>query len=79
MELAGIECRSSRSDPRPPGGADRPLNGVLARDRTDSLGLTPLRGWREAWPSTWSAPGSPSSPPAAEPRPHGLRHPSSSS
>ncbi len=35
------------STTRPPGGADRPLNGVLARERTDSLGLTPLRHWRE--------------------------------
>jgi dTDP-4-dehydrorhamnose reductase len=32
---------------RPPGGADRPLNGVLARSRADELGLAPLRGWRE--------------------------------
>ena len=32
---------------RAPGGADRPLNGVLDRRRTDSLGLTPLRHWRE--------------------------------
>jgi dTDP-4-dehydrorhamnose reductase len=29
-------------------GVDRPLNGVLARPRTDAAGLTPLRGWREA-------------------------------
>jgi len=32
----------------PPGGVDRPLNGVLARPRADSLGLSPLRDWREA-------------------------------
>ena len=32
----------------PPGGVDRPLNGVLARPRADALGLTPLRPWREA-------------------------------
>ena len=32
----------------PPGGVDRPLNGVLARKRADELGLTPLRPWREA-------------------------------
>ncbi len=32
----------------PPGGADRPLNGVLARPRADALGLAPLRDWREA-------------------------------
>jgi dTDP-4-dehydrorhamnose reductase len=30
------------------GGIDRPLNGVLARSRADSLGLSPLRPWREA-------------------------------
>lgn len=30
------------------GLVDRPLNGVLARPRADELGLTPLRGWREA-------------------------------
>ena len=40
--------RSSRSRPRArPAGADRPLNGVLDRRRTDSLGLSPLRHWRE--------------------------------
>jgi dTDP-4-dehydrorhamnose reductase len=32
----------------PPGGVDRPLNGVLARPRADALGLPKLRGWREA-------------------------------
>ena len=31
-----------------PGGADRPLNGVLARPRTDALGLPALRPWDEA-------------------------------
>jgi dTDP-4-dehydrorhamnose reductase len=31
-----------------PGGADRPLNGVLARPRTDSLGLAALRSWDQA-------------------------------
>jgi dTDP-4-dehydrorhamnose reductase len=30
------------------GGVDRPLNGVLARPRADSLGLARLRPWREA-------------------------------
>lgn len=30
------------------GGVDRPLNGVLARPRADSLGLPALRPWREA-------------------------------
>ena len=32
----------------PPGGVDRPLNGVLARPRADALGLGRLRPWREA-------------------------------
>lgn len=32
----------------PAGGVDRPLNGVLARPLTDSLGLAPLRPWRDA-------------------------------
>ncbi len=31
-----------------PGGVKRPLNGVLARPRADSLGLPALRSWREA-------------------------------
>jgi dTDP-4-dehydrorhamnose reductase len=31
-----------------PGGVDRPLNGVLARARADSLGLAALRPWDEA-------------------------------
>lgn len=31
-----------------PGGADRPLNGVLARERADTLGLPVLRDWRAA-------------------------------
>lgn len=33
---------------RPPGGADRPLNGVLARPAADAAGLRQLRHWREA-------------------------------
>jgi dTDP-4-dehydrorhamnose reductase len=32
----------------PAGGVDRPLNGVLAHPRADSLGLDRLRHWREA-------------------------------
>jgi hypothetical protein len=32
----------------PEGGAQRPLNGVLARPRADALGLPALRDWREA-------------------------------
>lgn len=49
MELAGIEVPiEAVSTTIPPGAADRPLNGVLARPRADSLGLSPLRPWREA-------------------------------
>jgi dTDP-4-dehydrorhamnose reductase len=49
MELSGIEARIEPVETsRPPGGADRPLNGVLARPRADSLGLPALREWRNA-------------------------------
>lgn len=49
MRLAGIEIPIEAVPTTiPPGGADRPLNGVLARPRADELGLTPLRPWQEA-------------------------------
>jgi dTDP-4-dehydrorhamnose reductase len=49
MRLAGIDVPiEAVATTRPPGGADRPLNGVLARPRTDAAGLTPLRSWRDA-------------------------------
>jgi dTDP-4-dehydrorhamnose reductase len=49
MELAGIDVPVEPTETTvPEGGAARPLNGVLARPRADSLGLTPLRHWREA-------------------------------
>jgi dTDP-4-dehydrorhamnose reductase len=49
MRLAGIEIPIEAIPTTiPPGGADRPLNGVLSRPRADSLGLTPLRSWQEA-------------------------------
>jgi dTDP-4-dehydrorhamnose reductase len=48
MAIAGMDVPVEPSATTiPPGGADRPLNGVLARPRADALGLTPLRGWRE--------------------------------
>ena len=49
VELAGLEVpvRASATTIAP-GAVDRPLNGVLARPRADALGLTALRGWREA-------------------------------
>ena len=49
MELAGIEVEIEPvSTTIPPGSPDRPLNGVLARERADVLGLAPLRHWRDA-------------------------------
>lgn len=48
MELAGVDVPvEAVSTVVPPGGVDRPLNGVLARPRADALGLGPLRPWRE--------------------------------
>jgi dTDP-4-dehydrorhamnose reductase len=48
MRLAGIRVPIEAVETTiPPGGADRPLNGVLARPRADALELTPLRPWRE--------------------------------
>jgi dTDP-4-dehydrorhamnose reductase len=49
MREAGIEVSVEPAVTTiPPDGVDRPLNGVLARQRTDSLGLAPLRPWRDA-------------------------------
>ena len=49
MQEAGIDVPIQASTTEiPPDGVDRPLNGVLARSRADSLGLAPLRPWREA-------------------------------
>jgi dTDP-4-dehydrorhamnose reductase len=48
MELAGVDVPvEAVSTTVPPGGVDRPLNGVLARPRADALGLAALRRWRE--------------------------------
>jgi dTDP-4-dehydrorhamnose reductase len=48
MELAGLDVPvEAVSTTIPPGGVDRPLNGVLARPRADALGLPALRTWRE--------------------------------
>jgi dTDP-4-dehydrorhamnose reductase len=48
MELAGLDVPvEAVSTVIPPGGVDRPLNGVLARPRADALGLPALRSWRE--------------------------------
>jgi dTDP-4-dehydrorhamnose reductase len=49
MENAGLDVPVEPVETTvPPGGVDRPLNGVLARPRADSLGLPALRPWREA-------------------------------
>lgn len=49
LEEAGLDTPVHRTETTiPPGGVDRPLNGVLARPRADELGLSPLRPWREA-------------------------------
>jgi dTDP-4-dehydrorhamnose reductase len=49
MELIGVDVEVEPvKTTRPPGGADRPLNGVLALDAADRLGLAPPRNWRAA-------------------------------
>jgi dTDP-4-dehydrorhamnose reductase len=49
MHIAGIDVTIEAIQTTiPPGGVDRPLNGVLGRTGADELGLTPLRPWREA-------------------------------
>jgi dTDP-4-dehydrorhamnose reductase len=49
MQEAGIDVPVEPTTTTiPPGGVDRPLNGVLARPRADALGLSPLRPWRTA-------------------------------
>jgi dTDP-4-dehydrorhamnose reductase len=58
VELAGVDVPVEPSATTiPPGGADRPLNGVLARPRADALGLTPLRDWRAGLEAYMSAAG----------------------
>lgn len=48
MELAGIAVEIEPVETtRSPGQVDRPLNGVLARPRADSLGLARLSDWHE--------------------------------
>jgi dTDP-4-dehydrorhamnose reductase len=48
MEIAGVDVPvEAIPTVRPPGGADRPLNGVLSCTRASEAGLT-LRHWREA-------------------------------
>ena len=48
MEFANIDVPIEPvSTTVEPGGADRPLNGVLSRPAADALGISPLRNWRE--------------------------------
>jgi dTDP-4-dehydrorhamnose reductase len=48
MELSGLDVPVEAVQTTiPPGGVDRPLNGVLARPRADALGLPALRTWRD--------------------------------
>jgi dTDP-4-dehydrorhamnose reductase len=49
MDLAGIDAEvEPMATTVPPGGVDRPLNGVLAHLRASSFGLAPPRPWRDA-------------------------------
>ena len=49
MDIAGVDVPvEAVTTTRPPGGADRPLNGVLSIERARAEGLAPLRPWREA-------------------------------
>ena len=49
MSIAGIDVPiEAVATTVPPGGVDRPLNGVLARPAADAAGLSPLRDWRAA-------------------------------
>jgi dTDP-4-dehydrorhamnose reductase len=58
VELAGVEVEvRPTATERQPGGARRPLNGVLARPRADELGLAPLPHWREELESYMEAAG----------------------
>jgi dTDP-4-dehydrorhamnose reductase len=49
MEIAGLDVTvGAVQTVRSPGGADRPLNGVLSSARASDVGLPTLRHWREA-------------------------------
>jgi dTDP-4-dehydrorhamnose reductase len=49
LRLAGINVPvESVATTRPPGGAHRPRNGMLARPRADAVGIRRLRPWRAA-------------------------------
>lgn len=49
LELAGMDVTVEPvATEIPPGGVDRPLNGVLSNGRAETLGIAPLRPWDEA-------------------------------
>lgn len=49
LDLSGVRARIEPVETAiAPGGVVRPLNGVLANERAESLGLAPLRSWPEA-------------------------------
>jgi dTDP-4-dehydrorhamnose reductase len=49
VDMAGLDVPVEPvATVRPPGGADRPLNGLLASPVADRAGLAPLRPWRDA-------------------------------
>jgi dTDP-4-dehydrorhamnose reductase len=49
LERAGIRASVEPiATTKPPGGVDRPLNGILSRPRADQLALSELRPWRQA-------------------------------
>ncbi len=58
MDIAGVDVPvEAATTVRPPGGADRPLNGVLSIERARAEGLEPLRPWREALQSYMESAG----------------------
>jgi dTDP-4-dehydrorhamnose reductase len=49
MEIAGVDVPvEAVRTTRPPGGADRPLNGVLSCERARAAGVASERPWRDA-------------------------------
>ena len=49
MEIAGLDVPVEAVETTvAPGGAARPLNGMLASEVAPAAGLEPLRPWREA-------------------------------
>jgi dTDP-4-dehydrorhamnose reductase len=58
MEIAGLDVPVEPvATVRPPGGADRPLNGVLSCERAGAAGLPGLRPWQDALQEYMSSAG----------------------